>query len=288
MSEFAQLLFPCCHAGGHPQRHQGLQLVSTLYKGSIELRAAPALPLTFIFLFCIGGLTGVMQGALPSTSTSTTPTSSWPLPLRDVRGTGFGFFSALLYWVSPRCTGRCTRRKAILRGLFPIFIGFNMLYFSMLVLGLQGHAPPLLRPPAPVHLGHVIATVGSWFLARACCSSSGPVRALFQGPEGRRQPLGRRDPGMDGRRPPPWRTFHDIPTVTTGPSLPPGGPPNDGTRPPRRLRRPPGHVALSWSRRCCSSAASSSPLLQRPDISGIHHAARSSRRPGRHNHPSCC
>jgi cytochrome c oxidase subunit 1 len=51
--------------------------VATIYKGSIALNAPMLYALAFLFLFAIGGLTGIFLGALAtSTSTCTTPTSS--------------------------------------------------------------------------------------------------------------------------------------------------------------------------------------------------------------------
>ena len=47
-----------------------------------------------------------------------------------------GFFAALLYWF-PKMFGKMYSKKAIYASWFPMFVGFNMLYFSMLILGLM-------------------------------------------------------------------------------------------------------------------------------------------------------
>ena len=51
--------------------------IASMYKGSIRVDTPLLFTLGFIFLFSIGGLTGLVQGALATTCTSTTPTSSW-------------------------------------------------------------------------------------------------------------------------------------------------------------------------------------------------------------------
>jgi cytochrome c oxidase subunit 1 len=52
--------------------------VATMYKGSIRLNTPMLYALSFMFLFTIGGLTGLFLGALRPTCTCTTPTSSSP------------------------------------------------------------------------------------------------------------------------------------------------------------------------------------------------------------------
>ena len=74
------------------------------------------------------------------------------------------------------------------------FIGFNMLYFSMFVLGWEGMPRryydylPKFDPP------NLISTIGSWILAMGLfIMFYNLIRSLLLRREGRRQPLGRRD-----------------------------------------------------------------------------------------------
>jgi cytochrome c oxidase subunit 1 len=109
--------------------------VATLYKGSIEFEPPLLFALTFIFLFSIGGLTGLFQGALAVN-----------MHLHDTYwvvghfhyiifgGMGFGFFAALHYWF-PKMFGRMYQKKWVYVAWFFLFIGFNILYFPMLILG---------------------------------------------------------------------------------------------------------------------------------------------------------
>src|SRR4030042_1170442 len=80
--------------------------LGTLYKGSIEVEPPLLFGLTFIFLFSIGGLTGLFQGALAT-----------DVHLHDTYwvvghfhyvifgGAGFPVFGALHYWF-PKMFGR--------------------------------------------------------------------------------------------------------------------------------------------------------------------------------------
>ncbi len=52
--------------------------LATMYKGSIQMKTPMLYALAFIFLFTIGGLTGLVLARWRPTSTCTTPTSSWP------------------------------------------------------------------------------------------------------------------------------------------------------------------------------------------------------------------
>ena len=138
--------------------------VATLYKGSIDLAAPMLYVLAFIFLFSIGGLTGVMQGII-----------SVDIQLHDTAfivghfhyvmfgGTGFALFAALHYWM-PKMFGRMYNRKLAKIAFWFVFIGFNFLYFPMLVMGWLGMPRRYYDYLPQFHPYHLISTIGSWIL----------------------------------------------------------------------------------------------------------------------------
>jgi cytochrome c oxidase subunit 1 len=112
--------------------------IATMYKGSIKIEPPFLFALTFVFLFTVGGLTGLLLGAL-----------SADVQLHDTYfvvghfhyiifgGTGFGIFAALHYWF-PKMTGRMYRKRPAIVGWLVAFAGFNLFYFTMLILGWEG------------------------------------------------------------------------------------------------------------------------------------------------------
>ncbi len=136
--------------------------VATLYKGSIDLATPMLYVLAFIFLFTIGGLTGVMQGVV-----------SIDIQLHDTAfivghfhyvmfgGTGFALFAALHYWM-PKMFARMYNRKLAKTAFWFVFIGFNTLYFPMLVMG--GMPRRYYDYLPQFHPYHLTSTIGSWIL----------------------------------------------------------------------------------------------------------------------------
>jgi cytochrome c oxidase subunit 1 len=192
--------------------------VSTLYKGSIDVQPPMLFALTFIFLFCIGGLTGVMQGAL-----------AVDVHLHDTYfivghfhyvmfgGTGFAFFAALLYWF-PKMFGKMYNRRVATLAWFPMFIGFNMLYFTMLVLGWEGMPRRYYDHLPQFHSAHVFATVGSWILVSGLLIFLGNfVVALFRGEKAEANPWDGVSLEWTIPSPPPVENFAEVPTITTRP-----------------------------------------------------------------------
>ncbi len=191
---------------------------ATLYKGSIELRPPMIFALTFIFLFVIGGLTGIIQGAL-----------NVNIHLHDTYwivghfhyvmfgGTGMGFFSALLYWF-PKMSGKMYNEKVATISWFPIFIGFNMLYFTMLVLGYMGMPRRYFTHLPQFHDAHVVASIGGFILAFGLVLFFGNLAvALFRGKKAPQNPWGGVTLEWQIPTPPPLENFDVIPTITTRP-----------------------------------------------------------------------
>ncbi len=108
-----------------------------------------------------------------------------------------------------------------------MFIGFNMLYFAMLVLGLQGMPRRYYAPPAPVpHRATWSPRWARWFLALGLLMFFGNfVHALFKGEKAEDNPWG----GVTlewtipiARR--PRRTSRRSPRSPTGPTTSPRRP----------------------------------------------------------------
>jgi len=192
--------------------------VATLYKGSIDLQPPMLYALTFIFLFSIGGLTGVMQGALAvNVHLHNTYFIVGHFHYVMFGGTGFGFFAALLYWF-PKMFGKMYNRKVATAAWFPLFFGFNMFYGTMLVLGWMGMPRRYYDHLPQFHTAHLVASVGSFILAAGLVMLlANFIVALFRGKKAEENPWGGVTLEWQIASPPPPENFDELPTITGPP-----------------------------------------------------------------------
>jgi cytochrome c oxidase subunit I len=191
--------------------------VSTLYKGAIEVPPPMLFALSFIFLFAIGGLTGIIQSAL-ATNLNIHDTYWIVGHFHYVMfgGAAWGLFAGMLYWF-PKIFGRMYKFKPVFIAWTLMFIGFNGLYFSMLVLGWIGMPRRYYDYLPQFHTGHVIATVGSWFLVAGLILLAVTLIRGLRGEPAPANPWGGTTLEWQIASPPPTENFHEIPTVTQGP-----------------------------------------------------------------------
>lgn len=193
--------------------------VATLYKGSIQLDPPMLYALGFIFLFTIGGFTGMIQGAL-SVNIHIHDTSFIVAHFHYVMfgGTGFGIFAALHYWF-PKMFGKKYNLKKAAIGFWFLFIGFNILYFPMFIMGWLGMPRRYYDYLPEFHTYHFISTVGSWVLIIGLIILFGNlIYALLKGEKtSEKNPWGGESLEWHTETPPSLENFDVIPTVTAAP-----------------------------------------------------------------------
>jgi len=192
--------------------------LATMYKGSIKVDTPFLLTLVFIFLFCIGGFTGLMQGAL-STDIALHDTSFIVAHFHYTMfgGGGVMFFAAMHFWF-PKMFGRMYHKATAVTSVVLFFIGFNCLYVPLFIAGLKG-MPRRYADYLPEYTDyHRFSTVGSWILVASILLMLGNlVRALFKGRPATQNPWGGSTLEWTIPSPPPTHQFANVPVVSGGP-----------------------------------------------------------------------
>ena len=138
--------------------------VSTMYKGAIEMSPPLLLSLCFIYLFSVGGLTGLVLGAA-GTNIHVHDTHFVVAHFHFVMfgGTGFAFFAALHFWW-PKMFGVMYRFRPAYIGAVLTAVGFVFHYVPMLILGLQGMPRRYYDYLPQYETGNFLAGFGGYLL----------------------------------------------------------------------------------------------------------------------------
>ncbi len=191
--------------------------VGTLYKGSIDMKPPMLFALSFIFLFSIGGLTGLIIGSLaPNLQLHGTYFIVGHFHYVMFGGVGFSILAALHYWF-PKMSGKMYRERPAKIGWLILFIGFNVLYFPMFILGYEGMPRRYFDYPPKYFFWHLVSTIGSWILAVGLAIIAwNLIHALFRGEKAPMNPWGGRTLEWQIPSPPPSENFGEHLPVMSG------------------------------------------------------------------------
>ena len=138
--------------------------LTTMYKGNISFETPMLYAMAFLFLFAIGGLTGIFFSTL-AVDIHLTDTYFVVAHFHYVMmgGTVIAFLGGLHYWW-PKMTGRMYSEKWGRIACALVFIGFNMTFGSQFIMGGQGMPRRYFNYLDQFQPIHAFSTYGSWVL----------------------------------------------------------------------------------------------------------------------------
>jgi cytochrome c oxidase subunit 1 len=192
--------------------------LATLWGGSISFRAPMLYALAFLFLFSIGGLTGLFLGMV-----------SVDIHLHDtyfvvahfhyvmMGGTVIAFIGGLHHWW-PKMTGKMYDERIARVAWALIVVGFNATFFTQFFLGSRGMPRRYYNYLDQFQPLHAFSTIGSYilglgFLVMFYCFA----KSIRSGEPAPANPWGGKTLEWMTPSPPPTENFLKTPVLTHGP-----------------------------------------------------------------------
>jgi cytochrome c oxidase subunit 1 len=121
-----------------PSGVQFFAWIATMWKGKVELTVPMLFTVGFLLIFLLGGITGVMVSILPF-DWAVTDSYFIVAHLHYVLNGAvvFPIFGALYFWL-PKMTGRMLNERLGKLSFWVMFVGFNLTFFPMHILGVLG------------------------------------------------------------------------------------------------------------------------------------------------------
>jgi cytochrome c oxidase subunit 1 len=192
--------------------------ITTMYKGVIHLDTPMLYALAFLWVFTIGGLTGVFL-AVMSVDVHLHDTYFVVAHFHYVMmgGAITAFMGGLHYWW-PKFTGKMYPEQAGRIGAFLVFLGLNVTFFPQFILGSRGMPRRYYNYLPEFQSLHVLSTIGAYTLGIGFLLTAFYLfKSLKNGKTASANPWGGATLEWKCASPPPYYNFHKAPVVSAGP-----------------------------------------------------------------------
>ena len=195
-----------------------LNWIATMWGGSLSFKTPMLFSLGFISMFMLGGLSGIMHASVP-VDTQQQDTYFIVAHFHYVLfgGSVFGLAAGLYYWF-PKMTGRMLSEKIGQLHFWLTFIGFNLTFFPMHIVGIQGMPRRIYTYSADQgwDLMNVLSSLGAAVIAISVLVLIYNIfKSLRSGEPAGNNPWGGATLEWSMPSPPPHYNFVTIPTVTS-------------------------------------------------------------------------
>ena len=188
--------------------------LATMYKGSLTFETPMIYALSFLFLFGIGGLTGLFLGSL-ATDVHLHDTYFIVAHFHYVMfgGVVIALLGGLHYWW-PKMFGRMYNETWGRISALLIFISFNATFFTQFVMGSQGMPRRYYNYVDQFTSHHQYSTIGSYLMGVAfVILAVNLIHSLFRGAKAPANPWGGPTLEWECSSPPPHDNFAETPQV---------------------------------------------------------------------------
>ncbi len=192
--------------------------IATMYQGSVRLDTPMLYALSFLFVFLVGGLTGVFLATLPlNVHLTDTYFVVAHFHYTMVGGAIMAFLAGLHYWY-PKFVGKMYLEIPARIGCFIIFIGFNTTFLPQFVMGIRGLPRRYYDYPPEYTQLNQVSTIGSFLIALGIFwTFLFLIISAYKGPKAPRNPWGANTLEWNTSSPPYYENFVTQPVVTKGP-----------------------------------------------------------------------
>jgi cytochrome c oxidase subunit 1 len=190
--------------------------IGTMWGGHLKMRTPMMFALGFIWLFMLGGFSGVMHAAAPADSqqhNSYFVVAHFHYVL--IGGSLFSLLAGIHYWF-PLMFGRKVSEFWGKLSFWVIFAGFNITFFPLHFVGLDGMPRRTFTYDANMgwNQGNMVATIGAFILGIGVAIYFGVmIYTFFKGERVGRDPWDARTLEWSLPNPPPEYNYRVIPTV---------------------------------------------------------------------------
>jgi cytochrome c oxidase subunit 1 len=218
-SELSGTIFSLLTFGvGLPTAIKLCSWIATLYKGSIRMNAPMLYTLAFLWIFAIGGLTGLFLATLAT-----------DVHLHDIYfvvahfhyvmmgGVLFALIAGMHHWW-PKITGRMYNESIAKVAWVVAFVGYNLTFFPQFVAGSRGMPRRYHQYVPEFELWNQLSTIGSFVFACGLFMILGYlVQSLVKGAKAPANPWGGMSLEWEALSPPVEHNFSGPVVCKTGP-----------------------------------------------------------------------